>query len=172
MAPPSGLHQSSIASDFEAPFPPLVRSSTVPASLKSHRVDPSHLAPEDAYASFSPPRRTSTFDSAGNGSGTDSRPRRIRRNDASRSRSRRRKRFQKLLWVKQSCRPRTPSLPSLPSPLLFSRPLTRVFVQTPTTTRTRQRSSRTCSGTRGSSPTTFGPWLPTQLSLCSTSVQS
>lgn len=101
MAPPSGLHQSAIASDFETPFPALVRSSTVPASLKSHRADPSHLAPEDAYHPFSPPRQP--FDGGGNGSGTDSlRPRRIRRKDASRSTSRRRKRFQKLLWVKQS----------------------------------------------------------------------
>jgi phosphatidylinositol glycan class C protein len=103
MAPPSGLHQSAIPSDFETPFPPLVRSSTVPA-LTSHRTDPSHLAPEDAYASFSPPRRSGDFDSRGNGSGTDSRPGRIRLKDASRSRSRRRKRFQKLLWVKQSCK--------------------------------------------------------------------
>ncbi|KAK4042139.1 phosphatidylinositol N-acetylglucosaminyltransferase-domain-containing protein [Parachaetomium inaequale] len=101
MAPPSGLHQSAIPSDFETPFPPLMRSSTVPA-LTSHRADPSHLAPEDAYSSFSPPRRSGDFDSRGNGSGTDSRPGRIRHKDASRSRSRRRKRFQKLLWVKQS----------------------------------------------------------------------
>ncbi|KAK4225100.1 phosphatidylinositol N-acetylglucosaminyltransferase-domain-containing protein [Podospora fimiseda] len=100
MAPPSGLHQSAIASDFETPFPALVRSSTVPASLKSHRADPSHLAPEDAYTPISPPRQP--FDAGGNGSGTDSHPRRIRRKDTSRSTSRRRKRFQKLLWVKQS----------------------------------------------------------------------
>ncbi|KAL2023558.1 hypothetical protein VTK56DRAFT_2166 [Thermocarpiscus australiensis] len=95
MAPPSGLNQSAIPSDYGSPFPALVRSITVPATLKSHRADPSHLAPEDAYI-------PAVLDSGGNGSGTDSRPRRIRRNDASRSRSRRRKRFQKLLWVKQS----------------------------------------------------------------------
>ncbi|KAK4192758.1 phosphatidylinositol N-acetylglucosaminyltransferase-domain-containing protein [Podospora australis] len=103
MAPPSGLHQSAIPSDFETPFPALVRSSTVPASLQSHRADPSHLAPEDAYTPLSPPRQQSgIFDSRGNGSGTDTRPRRLRRNNLSRSRSRRRKRFQKLLWVNQS----------------------------------------------------------------------
>jgi phosphatidylinositol glycan class C protein len=106
MAPPSGLHQSAIPSDFETPFPPLVRSSTVPAGLQSHshRADPSHLAPEDAYVSFSPPRRLGSYDSRGHGSGTDTHPQRLRRKDTSRSRSRRRKRFQKLLWVKQSCR--------------------------------------------------------------------
>lgn len=103
MAPPSGLHQSAIPSDFETPFPPLVRSSTVPAGLKSHRADPSHLAPEDAYTPYSPPRRSGTFDSTGTASGTESRAGRGRHKDASRSRSRRRKRFQKLLWVKQSC---------------------------------------------------------------------
>ncbi|KAH6855055.1 phosphatidylinositol N-acetylglucosaminyltransferase-domain-containing protein [Chaetomium sp. MPI-CAGE-AT-0009] len=91
MAPPSGLHQSAIPGDFEAPFPPLVRSSTVPAGPKLHRSDPSHLSPEDAYTSFSPPRRLG-----------DSRPGRTRHKDTARSRSRRRKRFQKLLWVKQS----------------------------------------------------------------------
>lgn len=104
MAPPSGLHQSAIPSDSETPFPPLVRSSTVPASIRSHRADPSHLSPEDAYAPFSPTRRFGSFDSGGgNGSGTESRSGRIRHKDTSRSRSRRRKRFQKLLWVKQSC---------------------------------------------------------------------
>lgn len=107
MAPPSSLHQSAIPSDFESvSFPPpgLVRSSTVPASLQTHRADPSHLAPEDAFTSFSPPRRSGMFETGGNGLGNDMRQRRIRRNnDGSRSRSRRRKRFQKLLWVKQSC---------------------------------------------------------------------
>ncbi|KAK4124918.1 GPI2-domain-containing protein [Parathielavia appendiculata] len=102
MAPPSGLHQSAIPSDFETPFPPLVRSSTVPAGLESHRADPSHLAPEDAYGSFSPPRRLGPFDSRPHASATDTQPQRLRRKDPSRSRSRRRKRFQKLLWVKQS----------------------------------------------------------------------
>ncbi|KAH6628491.1 phosphatidylinositol N-acetylglucosaminyltransferase-domain-containing protein [Chaetomium tenue] len=102
MAPPSGLHQSAIPADFETPFPPLVRSSTVPAGPKLHRPDPSHLSPEDAYTSFSPPRHLGGFDSGGNGSGTDTRPGRSRHKDTARSRSRRRKRFQKLLWVKQS----------------------------------------------------------------------
>ena len=108
MAPPSGLNQSALPSDFETPLPPLVRSSTVPA-LKSHRADPSPLAPEDAYAPFSsPPRRPGIgpYDPGGSGnvSGTDSRARRLMRKETpSRSRSRRRKRFQKLLWVKQSC---------------------------------------------------------------------
>ncbi|KAK4102193.1 hypothetical protein N658DRAFT_447665 [Parathielavia hyrcaniae] len=102
MAPPSGLHQSAIPSDFETPFPPLVRSSTVPAGLTSHRADPSHLAPEDAYGSFSPPRRSAPYDSLAHASATDTHPLRRGRKDPSRSRSRRRKRFQKLLWVKQS----------------------------------------------------------------------
>ncbi|KAK3489343.1 phosphatidylinositol N-acetylglucosaminyltransferase subunit C [Neurospora hispaniola] len=94
MAPPSGLHQTALSSDFETPFPPLVRSSTAPVAFKSHRADPSHLAPEDAYSPVSPPRRTSLY---------NLRPRLIRRKEGSRSRSRRRqRRFQKLLWVKQS----------------------------------------------------------------------
>ncbi|OIW31345.1 GPI2-domain-containing protein [Coniochaeta ligniaria NRRL 30616] len=104
MAPPSALQQSATQSDFDSP-PPLVRSSTVPTSLASHhshhRPDPSHLAPEDAFTS--PPQRASAFEYASNGSGNELRPRRLRRKDGgSRSRSRRRKRFQKLLWVKQS----------------------------------------------------------------------
>ncbi|KAK3363456.1 phosphatidylinositol N-acetylglucosaminyltransferase-domain-containing protein [Lasiosphaeria hispida] len=108
MAPPSSLHQSAIPSDFETPYPALVRSSTAPVSLMSgqrhahHRTDPSHLSPEDAFTSASPPRRPGVFD-VGSASGSEMRPRRMRRkDDASRSRSRRRKRFQKLLWVKQS----------------------------------------------------------------------
>ncbi|KAK5656192.1 hypothetical protein OQA88_4952 [Cercophora sp. LCS_1] len=117
MAPPSGLNQSAISSDtldgrggtsggtsntngnVGGHHPTLIRSSTVPV-LNSHRPDPSHLAPEDAFVSASPPRRSGLFD-AGNGSGSEMRSRH-RRKDASRSRSRRRKRFQKLLWVKQS----------------------------------------------------------------------
>ncbi|KAK3500762.1 phosphatidylinositol N-acetylglucosaminyltransferase-domain-containing protein [Neurospora crassa] len=113
MAPPSGLHQTALSSDFETPFPPLVRSSTAPVTFKSHRADPSHLAPEDAYSPVSPPRRTSLYnvDGSGSGSGTNApngsanelRPRLFRRKEGSRSRSRRRqRRFQKLLWVKQS----------------------------------------------------------------------
>lgn len=120
MAPPSGLHHSTIPSEPEIAFPPLVRSSTVPVSLEAHhgnpsltnlnhhsqhqfpRADPSHLAPEDAFTATSPPRRLASFDHAG--SGGEMRPRRLRRKEGgSRSRSRRRKRFQKLLWVKQSC---------------------------------------------------------------------
>jgi phosphatidylinositol glycan class C protein len=109
MAPPSALQQSETVSDFGAALPPLVRSSTVPtlnsfASKNNHRADPSHLAPEDAFTAASPPRRSSAFDYGSNGSGNELGPRRLRRKDGgSRSRSRRRKRFQKLLWVKQSC---------------------------------------------------------------------
>ncbi|KAL1839306.1 hypothetical protein VTJ49DRAFT_1669 [Mycothermus thermophilus] len=101
MAPPSGLHSSSHPSDFETPFPKLVRSSTVPAGLRSTRTDPSHLAPEDAYAPLSP-HRLRAFDATDNVSGAESRTGRLRRKGPSRSGSRRRKRFQKLLWVKQS----------------------------------------------------------------------
>jgi len=114
MAPPSGLQQSAISSDIDNGLenssqqqhhnhPALVRSATVPSNLRSNRPDPSHLAPEDAFVSASPPRRPGLFDVGGNGSGNEMRPRRMRRKEASRSRSRRRKRFQKLLWVKQSC---------------------------------------------------------------------
>jgi phosphatidylinositol N-acetylglucosaminyltransferase subunit C len=126
MAPPSTLAHSAIPSDFDEsgtastngdsndhhiPFPPLTRSSTVPANLTSptRRADPSHLAPEDAFLAASPPRRANGFEPngrslGGHGSGSDIRPRRHRIKDGtSRSRSRRRKRFQKLLWVKQSC---------------------------------------------------------------------
>jgi phosphatidylinositol glycan class C protein len=130
MAPPSGLSYSTIPSEPETAFPPLVRSSTVPVSLGAHhngslsnlnhhsqhqfhRADPSHLAPEDAFTAASPPRRLSSFDHLGNGSGGEMRPRRVRRKDgASRSRSRRRKRFQKLLWVKQSCMTSYTELPA------------------------------------------------------------
>ncbi|EGS22870.1 phosphatidylinositol N-acetylglucosaminyltransferase-like protein [Thermochaetoides thermophila DSM 1495] len=111
MAPPPGPHiQSAIPSDTETPFPKLVRSSTLPASLPTssrssslHHRSSSHLSPEDAYAPTSPPRRATPYanSAAGNGPSADDR-RRIRHNDGSRSRSRRRKRFQKLLWVKQS----------------------------------------------------------------------
>lgn len=110
MAPPSAL-QSAVVSDdididldIDSSFPPLVRSSTVPASLQSHhRADPAHLAPEDAFYAASPPRRPSAYEDSANALGSDLRPGRLRRKDGSRSRSRRRKRFQKLLWVKQSC---------------------------------------------------------------------
>ncbi|KAB5562684.1 phosphatidylinositol N-acetylglucosaminyltransferase-domain-containing protein [Coniochaeta sp. 2T2.1] len=110
MAPPSALQNSATQSDTES-LPPLVRSSTVPSlpshhnsesTVRSHRrADPSHLAPEDAFTS--PPQKSLGFDYGSNGSGNELRPRRVHRNDGgSRSRSRRRKRFQKLLWVKQS----------------------------------------------------------------------
>ena len=196
MAPPSGLHQSAIPSDFDTPFPALVRrpsssspSTVPPSSLRSHRADPSHLSPEDAYTSVSPPRPSVAFDAHAhahaharpNGSGTDSRPHhRIRHKDPGRPRSgRRRKRFQKLLWVKQSCRPCSPSpSPYNPPVSLFFRAHTlslsrsSVSVQTPTTTPTRRPSSRTSSGTPASAPTTSGPWWPTRPSSCSTSAPS
>ena len=154
MAPPSGLHQSAIPSDFEAPFPPLVRSSTVPASLKSHRIDPSHLAPEDAYSPVSPPRRSAVFENGSHGFGNEMRSRHARRSkDNSRSRSRRRgkrKRFQKLLWVKQSCRIYPAGLKS------YANAYTERPIQTPTTTPIKPPSSRTSNATRASSRTIFG----------------
>ncbi|KAL2161348.1 hypothetical protein VTH06DRAFT_8570 [Thermothelomyces fergusii] len=103
MAPPSGLLQpATIPSDSETPFPPLVRSSAVPAGLRSRRANPSHLSPEDAFAPFCPPHRIASRDRGEDASGAESRRGRIRHKDPSRNRSRRRKRFQKLLWVKQS----------------------------------------------------------------------
>ncbi|KAL2262141.1 hypothetical protein VTK26DRAFT_2341 [Humicola hyalothermophila] len=104
MAPSSGSHDSAKSSSFETPFTPtLARASTAPIALGSHRADPSHLAPEDAYNPVSPPRRPAAFDIRRDASGTDLRLRRTRPNDERNpSRPRRRKRFQKLLWVKQS----------------------------------------------------------------------
>ncbi len=90
--------------DFDLPLPSLVHSSTPPAAS---RADPSHLAPEDAFHSASPPRRLPAYDDAhGSGSEHQLPPRRSRRSDGpdNRSPSRRRRRtWKKLLWVKQSC---------------------------------------------------------------------
>lgn len=149
MAPPSGLHQSALPSDFGIPFaPPLGRASTVPVSLASH-ADKSHLAPEDAVSAHSPPRRLAAFGNGGNRSGSEARPRRPRHTDGSRSRSRRRKRFQKLLWVKQSCRHRKGSLTGS-IPVLITR------FQTQTTIQIKQPSLRISSEIRGFSHTTSG----------------
>ncbi|KAI1506087.1 phosphatidylinositol N-acetylglucosaminyltransferase-domain-containing protein [Biscogniauxia marginata] len=84
--------------------PSLTRSATLPADIHSPRTARSHLAPEDAFYTASPPRRQSGFDTNGtNDSATESRSRRMRSKLGSRSRSRRRKRsWKKLLWVKQS----------------------------------------------------------------------
>ena len=127
MAPPSTLHQSAIPSDFDTPFPPLTRSSTLPEGLQaraqSRRADPLHLAPEDAFHASPPRRPTGGYENSVNGAGADLTSQRQRgRKGSSRSRSRRRKRFQKLLWVNQSCTFVSPlprcgfdySLPSLP----------------------------------------------------------
>ncbi len=120
-------------SDFEVPFPPLVRAATAPATSPVSRtaVDPSLLAPDEPFNPASPPRRRPAYGS-GHGSGSE-RPRRKGPSDShSRSRDGRRKRtWKKLLWVKQSCasqplsRP-LPSSPSHPLPSAFpecSRPL-------------------------------------------------
>ncbi|CAJ2503860.1 Uu.00g112540.m01.CDS01 [Anthostomella pinea] len=84
--------------DLDAPHRGLTRSATLPLEIHSPRVGRSHLAPEDAFNTASPPRRKSTFDpSAVNDS------RRMRSKLGSRSRSRRRRRnWKKLLWVNQS----------------------------------------------------------------------
>ena len=108
MAPPSTLHQSAIPSDFDTPFPPLTRSSTLPEGLQaraqSRRADPLHLAPEDAFHASPPRRPIGGYENGVNGAGADLTSQRRRgRKGSSRSRSRRRKRFQKLLWVNQSC---------------------------------------------------------------------
>ena len=108
MAPPSTLHQSAIPSDFDTPFPPLTRSSTLPEGLQaraqSRRADPLHLAPEDAFHASPPRRPTGGYENSVNSAGADLTSQRQRgRKGSSRSRSRRRKRFQKLLWVNQSC---------------------------------------------------------------------
>ena len=161
--PPPGPHiQSAIPSDTETPFPKLVRSSTLPASLPTssrssslHHRSSSHLSPEDAYAPTSPPRRATPYanSAAGNGPSADDRHR-IRHNDGSRSRSRRRKRFQKLLWVKQSCK----GLLDISAMYRYQRQsrLTRRMRQIPTTTPTKLPSSRTSNAIPVSVPMTSG----------------
>ncbi|KAI5924458.1 phosphatidylinositol N-acetylglucosaminyltransferase-domain-containing protein [Camillea tinctor] len=91
-------------SDHAPSHPSLTRAATLPNDIYSPRAARSHLAPEDAFNTASPPRRQSGFDSScANDSGPESRPRRMRAKLGSRSRSRRRKRsWKKLLWVKQS----------------------------------------------------------------------
>ncbi|KAI1632567.1 phosphatidylinositol N-acetylglucosaminyltransferase-domain-containing protein [Biscogniauxia mediterranea] len=92
------------ASDNAPSHPSLTRAATLPTDIYSPRTARSHLAPEDAFNTASPPRRQSGFDSScANDSGPESRSRRMRAKLGSRSRSRRRKRsWRKLLWVKQS----------------------------------------------------------------------
>jgi phosphatidylinositol N-acetylglucosaminyltransferase subunit C len=117
-APPS---KPASLSPKDGPFPPLTRAATLP-DLSSPRASRSHLAPEDAFFTASPPRRhhhANGFENAGaNGtaqdSGTESRSRRVRSSNnnnsgkggpdsRSRSRHRRRRRtWKKILWVKQS----------------------------------------------------------------------
>ncbi|KAJ1335820.1 phosphatidylinositol N-acetylglucosaminyltransferase subunit C [Microdochium nivale] len=92
----------------------IVRAATLPievhSSPSSPRASRVHLAPEDAFAATSPPRRLYANDSAATSgivtdSGTESRrPRRTRPKLGNRSRSGRRSKrtWKKLLWVKQS----------------------------------------------------------------------
>ncbi|KAH7037551.1 phosphatidylinositol N-acetylglucosaminyltransferase-domain-containing protein [Microdochium trichocladiopsis] len=92
----------------------VTRAATLPLDYHSNPSSPRasrlHLAPEDAFTATSPPRRLYSNDSAAaSGLATDSgaesnRPRRSRPKLDNRSRSSRRskKRWKKLLWVKQS----------------------------------------------------------------------
>jgi phosphatidylinositol N-acetylglucosaminyltransferase subunit C len=112
MAPSQGLTPAfSKPGEFERPFGGLARSSTAPVSNAKARVDTNHLAPEDAFYAASPPRRLSTYalneSRNGNGSSNDFGAigrRHLHREGPSRSRSRprRKRRWKKLLWVKQS----------------------------------------------------------------------
>jgi phosphatidylinositol glycan class C protein len=94
---------TSSSSPKDGAFPPLTRSATVPEISSPRR---SHLAPEDAFYTASPPRRLNAFETnAQHDSGTESRARRLRPALGSRSRSRHRRRrrsWKKILWVKQS----------------------------------------------------------------------
>jgi len=84
----------------------LTRSSTVPSNLNAQR-HRSHLAPEDAFCTTSPPRRLRLKDD-----GDSPVMRRRRKPDAGgsagidgRNRSRKRRRsWKKLLWVDRTCR--------------------------------------------------------------------
>merc|ERR1711977_580611 len=93
------------------PFPPLTRSTTLPAyNLQSIATDRTLLAPEDAIHQGSPPRKQSAAVNKlkelrmTNGLTGDLRlSRRGRHGDRTRSASRRKKgTWKKLLWVKQS----------------------------------------------------------------------
>ncbi|KAH9214314.1 phosphatidylinositol N-acetylglucosaminyltransferase-domain-containing protein [Leptodontidium sp. 2 PMI_412] len=99
------------SSTTKQPFPPLTRSTTLPAyNAQSIATDRSLLAPEDAIYQGSPPRKQSAAVNKlkdlrmTNGSIGDLRPsRRGRHGDRPRSASRRKKgTWKKLLWVKQS----------------------------------------------------------------------
>lgn len=96
------------------PLPPLTRSTTLPANVRSVATDRSLLTPEDAIYQGSPPRKQSSAVNKlqkdlrmTNGVNGDAArlPRRGRHKDRNRSGSRRRKgTWKKLLWVKQSCK--------------------------------------------------------------------
>ncbi|EFX02760.1 phosphatidylinositol:udp-c transferase pig-c [Grosmannia clavigera kw1407] len=129
-------HTVPLLSELDDPFPPLTENSALPepisyASIEvkttrgnpvTQRVDPYHLAPEDAfYTSASPPRHTNNCTTGPGSELPDSRPSRqsprlasvvggggIARatsgvGSRSRSRRRRKRTWKKLLWVKQSC---------------------------------------------------------------------
>ena len=95
-------------------LPPLTRSTTLPATVRSFATDRSLLTPEDAIYQASPPRKQSAAVQKlqkdlrmTNGVNGDAArlPRRGRHKDRNRSGSRRRKgTWKKLLWVKQSCK--------------------------------------------------------------------
>jgi phosphatidylinositol glycan class C protein len=115
MAPLQGpIPNFTTTSDLDRPFPGLARSSTAPVSNPNptSRADPSHLAPEDAFYAASPPRRLSSYGLKESANGVDSsnefgiasKRRHLGHDGDSRSRSRprRKRRWKKLLWVKQS----------------------------------------------------------------------
>lgn len=107
-APETSAHVSSS-------LPPLTRSTTLPANVRSAATDRSLLAPEDAFYQGSPPRKQSAagdrlqkdLRTANGTSGDQARlPSRGRRRKERRNRSGSRRRkgtWKKLLWVKQSC---------------------------------------------------------------------
>ncbi|KAI0201764.1 phosphatidylinositol N-acetylglucosaminyltransferase-domain-containing protein [Astrocystis sublimbata] len=103
-------HQPPPSRDGPYPGLTLTRSATAPIELSSSspRSARSHLAPEDAFASTSPPashlvQRRGSHVATVHDSGNEARPRLTRAKLDSRSRSRRRRRnWKKLLWVKQS----------------------------------------------------------------------
>ena len=131
MAPSTGpylYNHSPLSSSLELAFPPLAHAATEPTASSPSSPRPefstssTRLAPKNALTSGILPRRVPGFDHAkgdgiglghthvngngngsGNASGHEMRLRRPRLK-GSRSRSaRRRTKFQKLLWVKQSC---------------------------------------------------------------------